>query len=515
MRIDNLWIGKFKNLVDFSIDFDETQLTSVLIGENGTGKSNIIEALITIFRNLDLGQPPAFPYKIKYQCRGRSIEIDAMPDSRKKYSGVTVDGSRISFSRFLEGKRRYLPNYVFAYYSGVNRRIESLFDRHQRQFSEALLGGDRKPLRPLFLCRLEHSAFVLLAYFSFADNASHEFLRDYLGITGLESVLFVLHEPWWAKNRVQVTTPGDARFWNARGVVSDFLSELWDSSLAPIYDTASIQEDYRGQPVKERRLYLFLKDESSLRSLASNYISQQEFFKHLESLYISDLVREVRVRVARRGVADNVIFRELSEGEQQLLTVMGLLKFTKDEESLFLLDEPDTHLNPAWKLDYLSLLERVVGANSTSHLLIATHDPLVIAGLSRGQVQMLVRNEDGIVARPPSVDPRGLGVAGVLHQMFGLPSTLDPETQGKLDRRNYLFAKEDRTEREDSEMRALSDELAELGFTMIFRDPLYSRFVRAMAEREISHRVRLTPEEVKLQEQVANMILDEIMTEAT
>jgi len=35
-----------------------------------------------------------------------------------------------------------------------------------------------------------------------------------------------------------------------------------------------------------------------------------------------------------------------SEGEQQLLLVLGLLKFTAEEEALFLLDEPDTHLNP-------------------------------------------------------------------------------------------------------------------------------------------------------------------------
>ena len=27
--------------------------------------------------------------------------------------------------------------------------------------------------------------------------------------------------------------------------------------------------------------------------------------------------------------------------------VLGLLRFTKEDEALFLLDEPDTHLNPA------------------------------------------------------------------------------------------------------------------------------------------------------------------------
>jgi len=77
--------------------------------------------------------------------------------------------------------------------------------------------------------------------------------------------------------------------------------------------------------------------------------------------------------------ADGILtFKELSEGEQQLLTVLGLLKFTQDEESLFLLDEPDTHLNPAWKLKYLNLIEQVVGKPKASHLIISTHDPLVM-----------------------------------------------------------------------------------------------------------------------------------------
>src|SRR3954451_1210783 len=52
MRIDYLRIKRFKNLRDTSIDFDETELSTVLIGENGTGKSNVIEALATIFRDL-------------------------------------------------------------------------------------------------------------------------------------------------------------------------------------------------------------------------------------------------------------------------------------------------------------------------------------------------------------------------------------------------------------------------------------------------------------------------------
>ena len=107
----------------------------------------------------------------------------------------------------------------------------------------------------------------------------------------------------------------------------------------------------------------------------------------LESTYISELIREVRINVKMKDTGNILTFGELSEGEQQLLTVLGLLKFTQDNESLFLLDEPDTHLNPIWKLDYINLLKDVVGEQDTSHIIICTHDPLVIGGLDKSQVR--------------------------------------------------------------------------------------------------------------------------------
>lgn len=60
MRLDYLKIGsakdshthQFKNLKDVSIDFDEKEWITVVIGWNGTGKSNVLEALAVIFGDL-------------------------------------------------------------------------------------------------------------------------------------------------------------------------------------------------------------------------------------------------------------------------------------------------------------------------------------------------------------------------------------------------------------------------------------------------------------------------------
>ena len=49
MRLDRLSIPNYRNLRSFEIDFDESQSTTVLIGRNGSGKSNLIEAIVEIF----------------------------------------------------------------------------------------------------------------------------------------------------------------------------------------------------------------------------------------------------------------------------------------------------------------------------------------------------------------------------------------------------------------------------------------------------------------------------------
>ena len=73
--------------------------------------------------------------------------------------------------------------------------------------------------------------------------------------------------------------------------------------------------------------------------------------------------------------------------------VLGLLRFTREDESLFLLDEPDTHLNPAWSVQYLEFLKTIGGLGENGHVIMATHDPLVICGLTREQVRIMLRDD--------------------------------------------------------------------------------------------------------------------------
>jgi predicted ATPase len=486
MKLDRFHIrSQFKNLRDFSIDFDETSDMTVLVGRNGTGKSNVLEALTIVFRDLDLKERPQFSYTIDYVCRGHRIHVDANPE-RKSHNGyeVKVDDGDLTFNAFRDApNREYLPSFVFGYYSGPSNRMEQHFDRHQRQFYEALLGTDDEmavPFRPLFFARPVHSQFVLLAFFIDQDPAIRKFLEEHLWITGFEYALFVMRQPPWKSKQ------GDPRFWKARGVVSKFLARLFEQAIAPLRLSRRVPVDFKSQQTLEH-LYLFLPDLEGVRAVAAEYATQQSLFKALESTYISKLISEVRISVQAKKVDGSLTFRELSEGEQQLLMVLGLLRFTREEESLFLLDEPDTHLNPAWSVDYLQLIRDIGGASETSHVIMATHDPLVISGLGRKQVQLFQRDDEmgRVTASPPEDDPRLMGVAALLKSdVYGLRSLLPPATTHLLEEKRRLAAKATLTNEEREHLREIDEFLGAVDFTEEVRDPAYHLFVTAMAVRQ-------------------------------
>lgn len=577
MQLQRIRIPAFRNLRDLDITFASHLSASsgdaadappksirshALIGQNGTGKSNLIEALITIFRDVDLDRDAAFDYTLEYSIRGHVVRVEA-DTAKQKRPFVWVD-DKAETQGYLLKNRELLPAHIFAYYSGRNERIETLFQEHQRRFnmrqeieteevlSEALLenfsaseadiraideakrrresklkqaGDDR--LRRLFYCRGGHSQLVLLACLLSDDPVFQKVLKN-LHIESLESALFVLKEPHRLREKrrggkfgEQELSEGDPRFWYARGdVVSEFLGKLWQVAWAPIEQEATKQIDFRGRSEKQKQLYLFVPNQEKLKELGALVGGTDSFFRYAEGAYIGDLIDEVRITVKKRDEdGGKVGFTQLSEGELQMLTVLGLMRITREDHCLFLLDEPDTHLNPIWKLRYFDDIEGVLASDGDvlvqgeSQILITTHDPMMVGSLKREQVHILRRDGNRTVVDIPDEHPQGMGVTGLLKsELFGLSSTLDAETERRLFRRNELYVTEPRTADEDDELSRLSAELADLGFsTADFRDPDYAMFVRKMAQHRRFRKPTLNPQEQVEQDAIADSIIDEIL----
>lgn len=526
MRIDKIYIEEFKNLRDFSIDLDETKMHTVFLGQNAAGKSNLLEALVIIFRDLDLNDQTSFNYSVDYECKGKTYRVEGGPKQKGNFqlyptvkAGMKVL-KPISKTAIRSNKELYFPRYVFSYYSGVSNRLLEHFDKHQVRFYRALLNGEDAPPRPLFYARQIHSFFVLMAFYAITDEKVNKFLKEFFGIIGLESVLFVLKKPVWAKSKSEALD-----FWQSKGVVREFLDELFESSMAPIVYEDTVREDFR-RSHKQEQLYLYISNQEKLEKIAKKYGTNTEFFKSLESTYISDLIQEVRVKVKKENVNGDITFKELSEGEQQLLTVLGLLRFTKEHESLILLDEPDTHLNPLWKWKYMNLLEEYSGKDDSSQILMTTHDPLVIGGLSKEEIRIFQSvkktDEDGeeyqhIEAFEPDFDPKGLGVAGILRSpLFNLPSDMDEESFNALSRKRELevLQRDNKlNRRQKEELQQLTFRLSKIGFDKVQRDPLYDKFVKAVYENEDLKKPAINLEERRIQEEKMAQLIKELMDE--
>ncbi|MGH5636930.1 AAA family ATPase [Citrobacter portucalensis] len=533
MKVDKLFIrSRFKNLENVVIEFDEDNLMTVIVGRNGSGKSNVLEALVSIFRNLDLGEAPLFSYELVYRLGHKSIEawqevtVDADPSRgtlarqyivsvRNLHSDAgndVIDNKKIipfsKVKRNKNGKADYLPKYVFAYYSGPSDRLETYFKKHRTDFYRRLLKDEldlKGDIRPLFYAKPHHSQFVLLAFFlSQKDSLEKAFLREHLGIEGLDSIHFVMRQPGWAREKGEL-------FWGARGVVRRFLDELITYAIAPLKITRHEDTSLTGSNVRNEFFHLFLPDVDALRRFAKN-LESDELFKMLESTLLSEIISEVSIRVKVTSSSDALTFRELSEGEQQLLTVLGLLKFTGGKDSLFLLDEPDTHLNPSWAVKYLQFLRDFVPNHETSHLLMVTHHPLAIAELKKQQVQVMWKDEDNQVhSKEPYIDPRGIGFMATLTEIFGLNTTVDLETQKLIDERNVLARISERTLEQEDELAIINDQLNRLGFSFENREPLYNDFLLAWQDVRYAEKPPLTPDQLSNRREAMRKVIQQLM----
>jgi hypothetical protein len=511
-----------------------------------------------IFRDLDLGRVAPFDYVLDYVVREHSVQVVGTVGRRPT---VVVDGVHGPAARLRDEARELLPSTVFVYYSGRSARMERLFRPHERRYTKRMESSgeeylpeelltedmgefersaaieqhmrrvDRRrsdlgegEMRRLFFCRPDYSQLVLLSCFLANDSIFTRLLRD-LGIRDLDSALFVLTQPHRLRRRLteREQADGDPRFWYARGeVVENFLDKLWDVAMAPIRHEVTRDLDVRGRSEKQEQLYLFVDGRRQLLKLGELVGGPERFFRYAEAAYIADLLSEVRVNVHHDSSGRALAFDHLSEGELQLLTVIGLMRLSGSDHCLFLLDEPDTHLNPMWKLRYFEEIEQVAQGNAeslfagNSHVIITTHDPMMIGSLRREEVSILRKTTDRSEVETPLEHPQGMGIAGLLKSdMFGLASTLDAPTLRKLDERNALIAKRsleglDGTEQE--RLVRLQNSLDDLGFAREYRDPLYQKFIEEM------YRARRKPltelfsnDELQEQTQLANQIVEKIV----
>ncbi|MEZ8149103.1 AAA family ATPase [Enterovibrio norvegicus] len=100
-----------------------------------------------------------------------------------------------------------------------------------------------------------------------------------------------------------------------------------------------------------------------------------------------------------------VSFDDLSDGEAQLLQVLVASRLFAEQNTLFLFDEPETHLNPSWRTHFHRQLSKAIasqeGNESQSQVFLSTHSPFMVSSLKRESVMFFERNESGQIRMEP------------------------------------------------------------------------------------------------------------------
>lgn len=145
------------------------------------------------------------------------------------------------------------------------------------------------------------------------------------------------------------------------------------------------------------------------------------------------LKTKLPLSVVKLMLADNheqkVNFDDLSDGEAQLTQVLAAARIFGKAQTLFLFDEPETHLNPSWRTYFhrhlVKALEHQDGDMGQCQVFLSTHSPFMISSLKRQNVFFFARDDNGWISMEPVASQTyGASFDVLIKNYYGLRSLI-------------------------------------------------------------------------------------------
>lgn len=180
MKLNKITFGNYKNLAkEFS--FEQAHNYVALIGLNGSGKSNLLEAISLLLAHT-MGIEMDFPfaqYRLTYDIRGHRVDI--------------TEGDSLANGTISEEN---LPSSLIACYSGEDNRLwNSGFERYYVDFfNKAIRGGEYKP-KVLYINKYCWKIAFLSLLFSEKDEVK-SFISDKLHIDTDSVYVHFFYQGW-------------------------------------------------------------------------------------------------------------------------------------------------------------------------------------------------------------------------------------------------------------------------------------------------------------------------------
>ena len=146
---------------------------------------------------------------------------------------------------------------------------------------------------------------------------------------------------------------------------------------------------------------------------------------------------------SKQGVRNPMLLKELSDGEHQLLHSLGLCLLFRETNSLFLLDEPETHFNPDWRANFITRLRQCLpdAGDVGQEMLITTHTPFLISDSKPDKVLVFAKDKtSGAVSiSHPDYNTLGASINKITMNTFGKRETIGGHAQEILESLRVRF----------------------------------------------------------------------------
>jgi len=381
LKINSLEIKGYKNLNDIQLTFEENSAVNAIIGNNGSGKSNILEAIVQIFSSVISNEKLEFVFDIRYSIDNAHYKIT----NKEKIFIFTKDEKVVKKQEISTS----IPLGIFLYYCGETDRLLKLSnDFVDKAFNKALKDDDEVVLKYLSFIELKDFPCALIANAAY-KNSTYQKICDLIGIEEIGGpILLHLKRPQWSKS-APITNDS---FWNAQGTVANLLHAFKDCGQLQITskDNAVIR----------------IHSLHALNDISENPFNLLTMFKLLMQANILESIDFNIVKDGKPITPDT-----LSEGEKQLAQLLCFLEATKEYRALFLLDEFDSYLHPSWQRKFAEIIADI---DIRGQIIFTTHSPLTLGKMKQENIRII---KDGQIYAP-SVSTYNRDISEVLEEIM-------------------------------------------------------------------------------------------------
>jgi len=444
-----------------------------LVGLNGSGKSNLIEAIAEVFCFLELINLPWKPLVSKtsrYRANRHQFELEYTVEDSNEKRHILIRKTRKSGADFYIVKPtgaeepvepgvpqlQLLPRRVIGYSSGLNETVSHPFLRTKTLYSQEVRdaapaegsvtidGESVFDTRTLYL-DYESNAAIIISNYIFRSKDDLADLEKFTRVGGVSSFGLRLNRKRARKSGPNsiVRMTGELRSYLqsfARIAGISFDDKQAEYALDYRLTTETISA-FRSEFGNAETLFMAMHKWSLLNALILSdeqrnvYLSSDITSGALErppSVPPSDRVFNiVNLKLMLSQPAIEIDYSGLSDGEHQFMQIFGTALLFNDPGSLFLFDEPESHFNPEWRTKFNQIINHLPNASSQEYI-ISTHSPYLVSGSRKNNVFKFTRNGAEIQFSAVDFETYGASFDALLKKLFLIDSLIDESARDDL-----------------------------------------------------------------------------------